>query len=158
MKITQNRVFKLASNTKTLRILNYHFKDDFKALWGKKYKVVCDYTQRIRIYFGLVEAHDDIEMPLFIDGKSKKDRLLCLLFLFFNCFIGFSIMIFKAAAIDTMLIVDSYKHKVEDNSRYCKYQCSSGEVKYLLECQNDQSYRYNQKYHYRNNCFDVCSF
>ena len=76
MKITQNRVFKLASNTKTLRILNYHFKDDFKDLWGKKYKVVCDYTQRIRIYFGLVEAQDDIELPLFIDGKSKKDNTL----------------------------------------------------------------------------------
>ena len=61
---------------KTLRILNHHFKDDFKALWGKKYKVVCDYTQRIRIYFGLVDAGDDIEMPLFIDGKSKKDNTL----------------------------------------------------------------------------------
>ena len=80
MKITQDKVYKLASNTKTLRILNHHFKDDFKddfkALWGKKYNVVCDYTQRIRIYFGLVEAHDDIEMPLFIDGKSKKDNTL----------------------------------------------------------------------------------
>ena len=76
MEITQDRVFKLASNTKTLRILNYHFKDDFKEIWGKKYKVVCDYTQRIRIYFGLVDAGDDIEMPLFIDGKSKKDNTL----------------------------------------------------------------------------------
>ena len=37
---------------------------------------MCDYTQRIRIYFGLVEAHDDIEMPLFIDGNSKKDNTL----------------------------------------------------------------------------------
>lgn len=76
MEITQDRVFKLASNTKTLRILNHHFKDDFKEIWGKKSRVVCDYTQRIRIYFGLLEAHDDIEMPLFIDGKSKKDNTL----------------------------------------------------------------------------------
>ncbi len=37
---------------------------------------MCDYTQRIRIYFGLVEAQDDIEMPLFIDSKSKKDNTL----------------------------------------------------------------------------------
>ena len=36
MKITQNRVFKLASNTKTLRILNHHFKDDFKVLWERR--------------------------------------------------------------------------------------------------------------------------
>ena len=76
MEITQDRVFKLASNTKTLRILNHHFKDDFKEIWGKKSRVVCDYTQRIRIYFGLVDAGDDIEMPLFIDSKSKKDNTL----------------------------------------------------------------------------------
>ena len=76
MEITQERVFKLASNTKTLRILNHHFTDDFKEIWGKKSRVVCDYTQRIRIYFGLVEAHDNIEMPLFIDGESKKDKTL----------------------------------------------------------------------------------
>lgn len=76
MEITQERIFKLASNTKTLRILNHHFKDDFKEIWGKKSRVVCDYTQRIRIYFGLVEAGENIEMPLFIDGKSKKDNTL----------------------------------------------------------------------------------
>ena len=76
MEITQERIYKLASNTKKLRVLNRRFKDDFKKAWGCKYDVICDYTHRVRIYFNLKALGESVELPLFIDGVSEKDDFL----------------------------------------------------------------------------------
>ena len=76
MEITQERIYKLASNTKKLRVLNRKFKDDFKKAWGCKYDVICDYTHRVRIYFNLKALGESVELPLFIDGVSEKDDIL----------------------------------------------------------------------------------
>ena len=76
MEITQERIYKLASNTKKLRVLNRKFKDDFKKAWGCKYDVICDYTHRVRIYFNLKALGESVELPLFIDGVSEKDDFL----------------------------------------------------------------------------------
>lgn len=76
MEITQERIYKLASNTKKLRVLNRKFKDDFKRAWGCKYDVICDYTHRVRIYFNLKALGESVELPLFIDGVSEKDDFL----------------------------------------------------------------------------------
>lgn len=76
MEITQERIYKLASNTKKLRVLNRKFKDDFKKTWGCKYDVICDYTHRVRIYFNLKALGESVELPLFIDGVSEKDDFL----------------------------------------------------------------------------------
>lgn len=76
MEITQERIYKLAKNTKMLRVLNRKFKDDFKKTWGSKYDVICDYTHRVSIYFNLKALGDSVELPLFIDGVSEKDDFL----------------------------------------------------------------------------------
>lgn len=76
MEITQERIYKLASNTKKLRVLNRKFKDDFKKAWGYKYDVICDYTHKVRIYFNLKALGESVELPLFIDGVSEKDDFL----------------------------------------------------------------------------------
>lgn len=76
MEITQERIYKLAKNTKMLRVLNRQFKDDFKKAWGCKYDVICDYTHKVRIYFNLKALGDSVELPLFIDGISEKDDFL----------------------------------------------------------------------------------
>ena len=76
MEITQERIYKLAKNTKMLRVLNRKFKDDFKKAWGCKYDVICDYTHKVRIYFNLKALGDSVELPLFIDGVSEKDDFL----------------------------------------------------------------------------------
>ena len=76
MEITQERIYKLAKNTKMLRVLNRKFKDDFKKTWGCKYDVICDYTHKVKIYFNLKVLGDSVELPLFIDGVSEKDDFL----------------------------------------------------------------------------------
>ena len=76
MEIKQERIYKLASNKKKLRVINSKFKEDFKKAWGCKYDVICDYTHRVRIYFNLKALGASVELPLFIDGVSEKDDFI----------------------------------------------------------------------------------